>query len=154
MQEKFKINYVKAKDEKDIVYIGAILNDKMIGHLTYKIKEDSAWLYFVGVDRDYRHLKDEQVGSNLMRIFENDCVKHRLWCLEGKFWPKGEEGDVVRRFYNRNGYEIEREDYDLIVYKTSPQMTDLPFEVEDIPYEIFDKMFEAYNQKDQENELE
>ena len=126
MTEKLKIKYVKSKSPDNQKYIGAILNDRMIGHLCYKFRNGQAWLYFVGVNRDYRRNKEEQVGSTLMRIFENDCFDNKIWGLEGKFWPKGEKGDVVRKFYYRNGYKIDRDGYDLLVFKSSPNKIELP----------------------------
>ncbi len=154
MKKNLNIKYVQSQNEDKQKFIGAILDEKLIGFLRYKIKRDQAWLYNVEVFREFRHLKNEQIGSNLMRIFENDCHSSSVWCIEGKYWPKGEEGAVVKRFYDRNGYKIEREDYDLIVYKLSPSKTELPFEIETIEYDKFDVIFEEFIQKIDECELE
>lgn len=153
MSNKYNVKYVQTEDEDGQRYVGALIENKMAGFLRYKLDNGRAWLYFVGVQREYRHLKDEQIGSNLMHIFENKCAMYNIWGLEGKYYPKGEEGSVVKRFYERNGYAIEREDYDLIVYKSRPRKTELNFEVENIDYNTFDKYFSEYlNSEEDERE--
>ena len=144
MNKKLNIKYTFSSNEDGQNYISAFDDDRLIGFLRYKISDGKSWLYFVGVQKEYRHLKEEQIGTNLMHIFENECEKRRVWGIEGKYYPKGEEGCVVKRFYERNGYSIEREDYDLIVYKSRPTKTDLKFQVEDMDFQKFDKYFQEY----------
>lgn len=151
MENKLNIKYVKTKSHDNQCYIGAFLENQLIGFLRYKFNNGgNAWLYFVGVKREYRHLKNEQIGSSLMRIFENECHRCRIWDIEGKYWPKGEEGDVVKRFYLRNGYQIIREDYDLLVSKQNPKKYDLSFDVEDMEYEKFELILNDYLNHDED----
>lgn len=153
MNDKLNIKYISSFDNR-YYYIGAMLDGKLIGHLIYKLNKDEAWLHFVGVKKSYRHLKEEQVGSNLMRIFENDCHNHRIWRIEGKFWPKGEKCEVVKRFYDRNGYEIDRDGYDLLIFKFTPNYSKLSFDVEEIEYEKFDVLLNDYLQMEDDLERE
>ncbi len=132
-------------------YLGAMLDDKMVGFLRYKISKRDAWLYFIGVNKEYRNHKDLHIGTKLMKIFENDCANKFVYFIEGKFYPKGESGDVVRKFYDKNGYKIEREDYELLINKFNPKKTELGFQVEDVDFETFDKYLQEYLQED-ENE--
>jgi len=145
---KFQIKYIESTDYNDEKYIGAVLDEKMIGFLRFKVIDRKPWLYFVGVNKDYRHLKEEQVGSNLLKIFENYCAARNLWGLEGKYWPEGEKESVVRKFYERNGFKIEREDYDIIVYKSQPVKNNLSVEVENVDFEKFYRLLQEYLEKD------
>ena len=64
MNKKLNIKYTFSSNEDGQNYISAFDDDRLIGFLRYKISDGKSWLYFVGVQKEYRHLKEEQIGSN------------------------------------------------------------------------------------------
>lgn len=134
-----EINYVKSVNSNDETVLGSIYNDKLIGSLRFKILKDCIWLYNIKVDKEFRHLKNEHIGTNLLKIFENLC-RNRSMRIEGKYYPEGESHEVVKGFYNKNDYIVEKDGYDWMVYKSRPKFYNLNFEVKEIDFSEYDKL--------------
>lgn len=102
--------------------IECIHNGKCIGYINYKFANRSVWLNKIKVDKECR---GHGVGKTLLKIFENEAMTLRKVVVEGKFYPEDEDGMVVRRFYESNGYKIEKEGYETELYKVLREKHDL-----------------------------
>lgn len=76
-----------------------------------KYKERLAWLQNIEVGEDF---KKNGIGQALLINFENICVQKRLLSVEGKFYPTDNN---AKRFYEKNNYKIEQEDYGKEIFK-------------------------------------
>lgn len=137
-----EIKYVKTINQNGEVGIGAIYQDNMVGFLRYKVLKNEIFLYNVEVEKSFRHSKDK-IGSTLLHIFENSCACKNL-SITGKFYPKGEDGEVVKNFYIKNGYSIDRDGYDLMIFKYGIQKHDLNVDVEEIDEEKYNSYFNKF----------
>lgn len=142
-----KIKYIKTQNDENQILIGAVFNDKLIGYIRYGTTK-KIWISNLKVAKEFRH-NGEKIGTKLLQIFENDCAFINRF-IEGKFYPEGESGDVVKKFYNVNGYSVTKEGYDWIVFKSRPMQHDIDIDVIQVDY----KEFEKYQQNFTENEKE
>lgn len=143
-----KIKFVKCQDENNLKIIAAVIDNKVIGYLHYKVNRDAIWLSIIEVDKKYRH-SGEKIGTKLLQIFENDCCYINK-SIEGKFYPKGETAEVVKKFYNANGYSVDKEYYDWTVFKMGASHHNLDIEVKEINYKNylkFEQNFEDYERE-------
>ncbi len=109
------ISYILKEKYDGSTIINAVYNNKNIGYVSFVVKRGKAWLYKVFVNEVFRHLK---IGTNLIKLFENYCVEHLVKDIEGKYYPE-EKDEIVRKFYQDNGYSIDREYYDIYVSKNT-----------------------------------
>ena len=145
-----KIRYVMCDNGYDQKVVGAVLDEKLVGYARYKIENREAWLYNIKVNEEFRHLKDEKIGSHLLQIVENECIARWVDHIEGKYYPETEDA-IVRSFYAKNGFEVVRDDYDLIIWKTlfRDKKHNLDVQVEDIDY----SQYQSYEGEDKEDEM-
>lgn len=106
--------YIKYKNN-DCFKIDCVHNDKIIGFINYRFnfKNRSVWLNKIVVEEKERN---QGVGKNLLNLFENDCLNKRISSVEGKYYPET-DNQIVKNFYEKNGYSIEREGYDTCIFK-------------------------------------
>ena len=96
--------------------------NECIGYINYKFDSRSVWLNKIKVDKAYRGCG---VGTTLLKIFENEATKLRKVVVTGKFYPEDEDGLTVKKFYESNGYSIEKEGYETELYKVLKTKHDL-----------------------------
>ena len=106
----------------DYEQIECLNGNTCIGFINYKFDKRSVWLNKIKVDKAYR---GKGIGKTLLKIFENEADKMRKVVVEGKFYPEDEDGLVVKRFYESNGYKIEKEGYETELYKVLREKHDL-----------------------------
>lgn len=105
-----KSKYVPQDDYYEITaYSNA---NKKMGFLTYKINRSNVWLNFVGTSKKYQH---QGVGTALIKTFEYEIYKKGQRFIEGKYYPKNE---FAKPLYDKNGYDIYRDDYEMYVGKS------------------------------------
>ena len=102
-------------EEDDLITIKAVIDDnKIAGYINYKFKGRSAWLNSIFVEKEYRC---RGLGQTLLEMFEQDCIDHYIKEVEGKYYPHDEEGSVVKKFYEKNGYSIIKDGYNTEIFK-------------------------------------
>ena len=94
--------------------IECIHNGNCIGYINYIFVDRNVWLNKIKVDREYR---GKGIGKTLLKLFENEAYDMRRSVIEGKFYPEDEDGMVVKRFYESNGYSIRKEGYETELFK-------------------------------------
>ena len=102
--------------------IECILNGKCIGYVNYRFVDRNVWLNKIKVDREYR---GRGIGKTLLKLFENHAYDMRRSVIEGKFYPEDEDGLVVKRFYESNGYSIRKEGYETELFKVLREKHDI-----------------------------
>ena len=115
------IEYRK-KQSDDLLTVEALCEEQVVGFANYKIIKGQAWLYMIKVADNFRKYG---IGTNLIRIMEDDCANRRVDFIEGKYYPEGAEDSEVRRFYNKNGFDIYKDGYETMVGKYSLESQDL-----------------------------
>ena len=100
----------------------------MKNKLLYKYNENDAGVFDISVYDEYRNMK---IGSTLLKLFENFCIQHFVKSVEGKYYPETED-KVVRKFYENNGYSIDKEYYETFISKYNLKKLDVDVEVENI----------------------
>ena len=106
----------------DYEQIECIYNGKCIGYINYKFMNRSVWLNKIKVDKEYR---SNGIGKTLLKLFENESLAMWKSVVTGKFYPE-EDGDIVKKFYESNGYTIEKEGYDTELFKVLRDKNHLP----------------------------
>ena len=110
-----KENLVYAKFNRDnFNEIICMDNSKIVGFLIYRIHNSTAWLNKIKVEKDYRCCG---IGKTLLNLFENDCINSYRKYIEGKFYPEDEDGYIVKNFYEHNGYSVEKDGYETMIFK-------------------------------------
>ncbi len=148
------VKFIKSNlEDNKMSYLGAVYKNKLIGYVRFSFNKSNAWLYNISVMKEFRHKKDMKVGTRLLKLFEKECLKNFKRYVEGKYYPEGEEEWVVRKFYEKNGFEITREDYNLIVSKYIKEVKVVDSAL-NVPYDVFMQFLDEYilSTKD-ENEL-
>ena len=107
----YEVNANLSEDDNKSIYL---LNDyEMIGSIDFKVypEKQKVWIYKIEVKEKYQ---SRGYGEELLKLFEDYCRKHRIFYVEGKFYP---ENDHARPFYIKHGYEIYKEYYSTYIYK-------------------------------------
>ena len=125
---KNKLLYKYNENDAGVFDISVYAEDKKVAFITFKLKSNTAWLYKVFVNDEYRNMK---IGSTLLKLFENFCVQHFVKAVEGKYYPETED-KIVRQFYENNGYSIDKEYYETFILKYNLKKSDVDVEVENI----------------------
>ena len=107
---KLKSKYIELDDYYKIVAYSA--DKKPMGFLTYKISRGKVWLNYVTTSKKYQH---QGVGTALIKTFEYEIYNRGLRFIEGKYFPKNE---FAKPMYDKNGYEIYRDDYEMYIGKS------------------------------------
>ena len=57
------------------------------------------------------------LGTKMLKYME--CFAREQYCrvVDGRFYPFGDLGCYTRAFYIKNGYTIDRDGYDIVIYK-------------------------------------
>ena len=113
-----------------------------IGYLNFAIKGGKdAYLSAIKVE-DSNFLRCG-VGAVMLNCFETYCMQHRTFRIDGRFFPTGEGGAFAREFYENNGYEIYRADYEQYIMKHLPYANiDERYVVESLEEEQMDENYE------------
>lgn len=95
------------------------LGRKEVGFLTYLFKKDKnndlqSWLFQIVSHVDYLN---EGIGHALICAYEDDCRKHGVKKIEGKYSPDGKGAVLARGFYERHNVKIITTDYDQFISK-------------------------------------
>lgn len=117
-------------------------NLNQIGYLNFSMKNGkSAYLSAIKVeDSDFLRCG---VGAVMLNCFETYCAQHRTFRIDGRFYPTGEGGAFAREFYENNGYEIYRADYEQYISKyIRPSNIDERYLVESMEVEEMDENYE------------
>ena len=113
LSEKNKLFNVKVNSFDDGIF-QAYIEDKsgqIQGEITFKIYADRTWIYNIHTEEKFQHIG---VGQTLLDICEYISAKKRVYIIEGKYFPRN---DYAQPFYKKNGYSIDKDDYDLQIYK-------------------------------------
>ena len=88
-------------------------NGEEMGFATFLIKksERKVWLRKIATNPEYQNLG---VAKAILDVLEYFTVQHRLCVIEGKFYP---DNEFAKPFYQKNNYDIYKEDYDTFVSK-------------------------------------
>ena len=117
-----KIVYIKKTSESDnTTIINAMFNQEIVGYISYKIHKSQAWLYKIEFSSKFRKYG---IGSALIKIMEDDCACHRVWNIEGKYYPENASNEEVSGFY-KHGFSIYKDGYETLVGKFSPSEQNL-----------------------------
>ena len=117
-------------------------NLNKIGYLNFSIKNNKeAYLAAIKIEDD-SFLKCG-VGSVMLNCFETYCTSHRVFSIDGRFYPNGSGGEFAREFYENNGYSIYRADYEQYIMKHLPYSNiDERYVVESLEEEQMDENYE------------
>ncbi|MGN1221908.1 MAG: GNAT family N-acetyltransferase [Christensenellales bacterium] len=103
-------------NENDFYEIEAF-DDKnnQIGFCNFSIKNHSCWLYKICVtEQEYL---GQGVGKKMLKMLEKVAKENNCYSIEGKFYPEGNGAERAKMFYEKNGYSIQREDYQQYIFK-------------------------------------
>ncbi len=88
-------------------------NGNEMGYATFSVnkKERKVWLRKIETYSGYQNLG---VAKAILDVLEYFTVQNRLCMIEGKFFP---DNEFARPFYEKNNYDIYKEDYETFVGK-------------------------------------
>ena len=101
--EKFQNNILQFVLETD--------HGEMMGELTFRIKNEKAWLYSIATMPEFQR---KGVAQTLINIFECYCAKNRCDIVEGRYMPSNEH---AYDFYHKNNYLVYKDGYEQYLYK-------------------------------------
>jgi|AntRauTorcE11897_2_1112592.scaffolds.fasta_scaffold00016_83 GNAT superfamily N-acetyltransferase len=111
-------SFEKKEDNYDVINIYNKCANK-IGHVQYSIIKEGnyniAFLYNIYVDKEYYK---KGVGTYALNFFEEVITSKCCNSVEGKFYPKKPANkEQVEKFYIKNGYSIDIEGYQQMIFK-------------------------------------
>lgn len=88
-------------------------NGDEMGFAVFSVKKQDrkVWLRKISTKPEYQNLG---VAKAMLDVLEYFTVQHRLCMIEGKFYP---DNEYAKPFYQKNNYDIYKEDYDTFVSK-------------------------------------
>lgn len=88
-------------------------NGDEMGFAVFSVKKQDrkVWLRKISTKPEYQNLG---VAKAMIDVLEYFTVQHRLCMIEGKFYP---DNEYAKPFYQKNNYDIYKEDYDTFVSK-------------------------------------
>ena len=123
--------YYTLEEEDNKTCISVFHDEIQIGKafFSYGTKDRNVWLYYIGVEPEYRRMK---LGTVLLSLVENEARARRYSYIEGKFYPKGIGQEELTAFYARNGYTRYVDGYEKFVgkYLSTTNKITPPFEIE------------------------
>lgn len=102
---------------KDYEYVYIDVRSKtseVAANAYFKIKDGVCFLGRIEVLQKYSH---QGVGTKILNIIEQIAISNYCRAIDGKFFPFGNLGIYAKSFYEKNGYEIYKEDYETYIYK-------------------------------------
>ena len=104
-------------EKKDFYQIKAFDNkDNQSGFCNFKISDKSCWIYKICVTN--KEYLGKGVGKKMLKMVEKIAKQHNCYNIEGKFYPEGEGAERALKFYKDNGYTIDKEDYQQVIFKS------------------------------------
>lgn len=89
--------------------------NKKIGYCNFRVKKDTCWIYKIKVeDKDYL---GQGVGKKMLKFCEIIAKNNGAHYVEGKFYPDGEGASRAKDFYLKNGYTIDYDGYEQMIFK-------------------------------------
>ena len=115
-EKKFKKYSVIIEDDENDITIKIVannINSDEIGSISFKFnyQNRSVWIYKIEIKKEFQ---SQGFGDMLIEIFEAYCQSKRFFQIEGKFYP---ENDHAKPFYEKHGYQIDKEYYDTFISK-------------------------------------
>ena len=111
-------SFVKEEANYNIINIYNEEAEK-IGQVQYKpIYSPSKRIFLYNIFVSSKDDLGKGIGTYAIKFLEEVSNNKRFNSIEGKFFPKAPAtGNQVRDFYERNGYSIDKDGYETIVYK-------------------------------------
>ncbi|MDD4350574.1 MAG: hypothetical protein PHP83_00070 [Clostridia bacterium] len=117
----FLINQPSFEEKEDNYNIINVYNEQLEkkGQVQYSIIRNrtynTAFLYNIFVNEE---CLGKSIGFYALKFFEEVVSNKFCSSVEGKYYPKAPaKPEEVKKFYLRNGYSIEYEGYDKMIYK-------------------------------------